>query len=152
MRAIILIVAIVFLGLGPSAADADPQGPFCFSTEPFSDIFAFFLQFNGGNQFIATGRNLSTNSGITATLFLTGNFAVLSFVAPASPVGHSALGTADLDLSTGSGPAVCETVNTSEGCGSGTSFTLALTACPPDTTSSTDAATRRGRRLMGGSR
>jgi len=150
--AVILAVVIGVLGLVPTPAHAAPQGPFCFSTLPFSDVFVFFIDGNGGNQFIATGRDLLTNSGVSATLFITGNFAVLSFVAPASPDSHSSMGTATVDLSTGSGPGVCETVNTGLGCGVGSNFTMTLVTCPAGSLSSAQQSPSGTGNLMGGIR
>jgi hypothetical protein len=155
MRIAAMIVALATGVLGATAgpAHAQPQGPFCFTILPFDDVFAFFFVPNGGNQFLGSGRDLLTNSGVTATLFITGNTGVLSFAVPASPASHSALGTADIDLSTGSGPGLCEAVNTTSGCGlGGTNVTMSLVTCPPGALSDARDAKPVTGRSIGGSR
>jgi hypothetical protein len=143
MNKLLGIVAMIvgLLGCVGTAANAAPIGPFCFSPLPFTDQFAFFFDSNGGNQFIGTGRNLSSGAAMSATVFVTGTTAVLSFVAtiPPTGTGHTFMGTANISIVTGSGPGRCETVNTAAGCGTGSSITLTPIVCPPGTT---DASAR----------
>jgi hypothetical protein len=143
MNKLLGIVAMIvgLLGCVGTPANAAPIGPFCFSPLPFTDQFAFFFDSNGGNQFIGTGRNLSTGAAMSATVFVTQPTAVLSFVAtiPATGTGHTFIGNANISLLTGSGPGRCETVNTGAGCGTGSSFTLTPIACPQGTTSDASA-------------
>jgi hypothetical protein len=113
----------------------------------------FFFDSNGANQFVGTGRDLATGAGISGTLFLTGNLGVLSFVVPASPDipgNHTFMGTANIDLGSGAGPGVCETVNSVFGCGTGSSFTMFLVSCPPGSLSSAEKTVSGAGALMGG--
>ena len=134
MNKVLVIVAMIVgpLGWVGTPANAAPAGPFCFSSLPFTDQFAFFFDSNGGNQFIGTGRNLSTGAAMSVTVFVTGTTAVLSFVStiPPTGTGHTFMGSANINTVTGSGPGRCEVVNTGAGCGTGSSFTLTPIACP----------------------
>jgi len=139
MNKVLGMVAMIvgLLSCAGTPANAAPIGPFCFSPLPFTDQFAFFFDSNGGNQFIGTGRNLSTGTAMSVTVFITGTTAVLSFVAAIPPTGmaHTFMGSANISTLSGSGPGRCETVNTVTGCGSGSSFTLTPIVCPVGTTS-----------------
>jgi len=150
---VILIMSCGLLGVVTKEAKAtDTIGPICFSVSPFTDQFVFFFDFHGGNQFDVTGRDLVTGSAVSASAFITGNTLVLSFIAgqnPSSTGSHPFFGTGNISLSTFSGPGRCDTINTSAGCGTGTSFTYALISCPSGATAAPFPAPINGPRMDG---
>jgi len=155
MRTVLAIGAFAALVLtaqiGP--AEAQTSGPFCFSMAPFTDILVLFFTPNGANQFVATGRDMVTNSALSATLFITGDTAVLSFSVPSNFVGHPFSGTANLSTATGAGPGICEAVNTGgAGCGQGIAISMALATCPAGATSAEPMTPARTENLAGGTR
>jgi hypothetical protein len=154
MRSVLAILALAALALTAQIrpAEAQASGPFCFSMSPFSDILVLFLAPNGANQFIGTGRDLVTNSALSATLFITGGTAVLSFSVPSNFISHPFSGTANLSTATGSGPGICEAVNTTGGCGTGFGISMVFVACPAGVTSGEPMARTGTENLMGGTR
>ena len=128
----ILAMTVGLLGCAWTQAHAAPAGPFCFSLDPFADKFVFFFDSNGGNQFIGTGRDLTTGVAMSATVFITGSTAVLSFLAMTPPFGgHAFMGTVNISLATGIGSGRCESVNSTAGCGVNTGIDLTPIICPP---------------------
>jgi hypothetical protein len=150
MRIAALAAAVLgAIGCLAGSARAQSQGPFCFSTQPFDDVLSLNILANGPNQFLASGTDLATGSNVSATITLAGSLATVSFVVPASPNAHTSIGSAAVNVATGSGPGVCEAVNTLSGCGVGTNITMAVVGC-----SSAQALTQGtpSRNLMGGER
>jgi len=93
MRTVFAILALAALVLTAQIrpAEAQASGPFCFSMQPFTDILVLFVAPNGGNQFIVTGRDLVTGSALSATIFITGNLAVLLGFALVSVIATAAV-------------------------------------------------------------
>lgn len=154
MRTVFAILALAALVLTAQIrpAEAQASGPFCFSMQPFTDILVLFVAPNGGNQFIVTGRDLVTGSALSATIFITGNLAVLSFSIPSNFISHPFSGTANINTATGTGPGICEAVNTGGGCGTGTGIQMTLVGCPAGSTSGEPTAPAGTENLMGGRR
>jgi hypothetical protein len=155
MRTVFAMLALAALVLTGQIrlAEAQTSGPFCFSMAPFTDILVLFLTPNGTNQFVATGRDLATNSGLSATIVITGGTAVLSFSVPSNFISHPFSGTANLSTVTGAGQGICETVNTLGGCGTGVPITMALVICPAGSTSAVPTlSSAETENLMGGTR
>jgi len=143
MRKLVVMLTLA-IGLVASVAvraEAQTVGPLCFSTAPFSDQLVLFFTKTGANQYVGSGRDLATGAAVSTSLFTTGVTAVVSFVAaiPATGTGHSFMGTANASLFTGAGPGRCEAVNTTGGCGTAATFTLAAITCPATALSDTGA-------------
>ena len=141
----ILIVTVGLLGLMATEGHALFEGPFCFSTLPFTNVFVWFVQSSGGNQLIGTGRDVTLNRAQSVSGFVSENIAFVNFQTSSGTSGHPIIGGGTLSLSgtfPGTGPGFCHTVNSTGGCGTGASFTFAPIACPPGST--LDAARTEG--------
>ena len=148
----LLTVAVVLTGIGALDAHAtSPQGPFCFTTPPFTDTFAWFFDSHGGNQFDGTGRDLTLNRPMAVTGFLSGGEFHVNWVTSPGTAGTPILGGGFINVATGTGPGRCHTVNSVGGCGTGTNFAYTLVGCPPGALTSTEALRAASGPLMDGS-
>ena len=133
MVRLLTIVLIGLSALGAAAPEARAQavtGPFCFSTSPFANVFAWFIFTSSpGAQLLATGRDLTDNAPQTVSISVVGNTAQVGFVTHGNP---PVIGNGTIDLSTLTGPGTCYQVNAgTTGCVNGTAFTFAPVECPP---------------------
>jgi hypothetical protein len=144
MRTALTLLGVTLLLLAIAAPDARADGPFCFSTAPFSDIFVWFLNATGGNQFAGSGRDLAGDRAQTVSGSLIGNTAVVGYTTYASESGTSPVtGGGTINLDTGTGPGACFAPDFAA-CGD---FTFATVACPPGATADAkaDDASKTGR-------
>jgi hypothetical protein len=131
MRRTLVLVGVVAALLAITAPDAEAAGPFCFSIPPFTDVFVWFLNPTGANQFAGSGRDLSGDRAQTVSGFVTGNAAVVGYTTyPNSSDFSPVNGGGTIDLGSGTGPGTCFGPDFAD-CGD---FTFATIACPPDAT------------------
>ena len=150
-RLLVALILVEFLSAAP--AQAQTIGPLCFQMVPFSDVFAMFLESSGGNQYFATGRNVTAGGAVTSTAFVTGSTVVVSFTShlPPTGTGHTFFGSANISIATGNGPGRCEALNIgTNGCGLGTPITLTFVGCPAGALSDFPPAVDGQRRGGGG--
>jgi hypothetical protein len=123
---VLLGIAVMLLAIVPSEAGA--AGPFCLSTTPFSDIFIWFLNPTGGNQFSGSGRDLSGDRAQTVSGFISGNIVTVGYIThPSTSETAPVSGGGTIDLGTGSGPGSCFGPDFAS-CGD---FTFVSIPCPP---------------------
>ena len=123
-----LVLALVVLALVIASSEAGAAGPFCLSTDPFADVFVWFLSSTGGNQFAGSGRDLSGDRAQTVSGYVSGNVATVGYTTyPSTPDTVPVTGGGTIDLATGRGPGSCVGPDLAS-CGS---FTFASIACPP---------------------
>lgn len=152
--AILTMTMIGLLGSMVTRADAQTLGPYCFSNLPFSNEYLLYFTATGVNQYVGSGRDYITGAPVTASMYLSGNSALIGVSKSLSPTGtaHSVLISANISTVALSGPGRCETVNTTGGCGTGTTVNWVLTACPAGSLSAATAPLPPGARLDSGSR
>jgi hypothetical protein len=127
MRTTLMVLGLVLVLLAFATSDANAVGPFCFTTAPFADTFVWFLNNNGANQFIGTGRDLSGDRAQSVTGFVTGNSLIVGYATYSKGGGFVPVtGGGTLSLSTGNGPGNCFAPDLAS-CGA---FTFTLIACP----------------------
>jgi hypothetical protein len=126
-KALVLVgITVMLLVIAPSAADA--AGPFCLSTEPFSDTFIWFLSSSGGNQVVGSGRDLAGDRAQTVAGFISGNILTVGFTTYAGGAGAVPVtGGGTINLGTGRGPGACFAPDFAS-CGD---FTFVSITCPP---------------------
>jgi hypothetical protein len=135
LAALILIVGVLMFMTPASEA----SGPFCFTMAPFSDVFVWFVEVGEGNQFVGSGRDLTTGAAQSIGGYVSGTTAHISATSsPDSLTGFPLLVGASILISAGSGPGICHRLNNAGGCGLGTAVTLTNIACPPGATSSAE--------------
>lgn len=129
---ILLVTLAVLAGLTTGATATSPIGPFCLSTSPFTDTLAWFVDNTAmGNQFIATGRNLSNNRAQTVSIFLSGSTAHFVYTTGAEAASEfPVIAGGTINLNTLTGSAVCYRVASTGGCGAGSTFNVAPVTCP----------------------
>jgi hypothetical protein len=130
---VLLGVATMLLALVPSHADA--AGPVCFSTDPFLDVFVWFVNGTGANQFAGSGRDTFGDRAQTVSGFTSGGKATVGYTThPTSSDSFPVVGGGTIDLVTGTGPGWCFAPDFGS-CGD---FTFTAITCPSGAT--TDAA------------
>jgi len=139
ISAVLILILGVLLVMAPAS---EAVGPFCFAMPPFNNTFAWFIEAFEGNQFIGSGRDLSSGAAQSLGGYVSGVTAHISVTSsPDSNTTFPLLIGASLLISTGSGPGVCHRVNSAAGCGTGTVVTINPIACPPGTL--TDPTTKQ---------
>jgi hypothetical protein len=135
-----VLFAVVLSAALSGAAKGEPAGPFCFSTAPFIDVYEWFLEASGGDNFTITGKS---NDGRAMSAFghLEGDNFILGFNIYPDAEAVPVVGGATINLGTLTGPARCFTPDF-ESCGD---FTIALVSCSARTTISAPAGPAQGR-------
>jgi hypothetical protein len=106
---------------------------------PFSNVFAWFIEAGEGNQFVGSGRDLTSGAAQSIGGYVSGTTAHISATSsPDSASGFPLLVGASLLISTGTGPGICHRLNNTGGCGLGSAITLTNIACPPNATNSVE--------------
>jgi hypothetical protein len=118
---------------------SEAAGPFCFAMLPFSNVFVWFIEAAEGNQFVGSGRDLTSGAAQSIGGYVSGTTAHVSATSsPDSSSGFPLLVGASLLISTGTGPGICHRLNNTGGCGTGSAITLTNIACPPSATNSAE--------------
>jgi hypothetical protein len=144
--AVLLLTAGLSAGLAVAAGGTTPVGPICVSVVPFTNILAWFVDTTAlGNQFMGTGRDLTTNQTQTVSLFVSAGIAHVGYTTYPDGTNPLIIGGGTIDLATGTGPGVCYRINAGSGCGNGTPLTFAFVTCPPGAGSAPDGKSVGGR-------
>ena len=136
----ILATLILILGVLTFMTPAsEAAGPFCFAMLPFSNVFVWFIEAGEGNQFVGSGRDLTSGAAQSIAGYVSGTTAHISATSsPDSASGFPLLVGASILISTGTGPGICHRLNNTGGCGLGSVITLTNVACPPNATNSVE--------------
>jgi hypothetical protein len=131
--AILLLAVSLLAGLATAAGATTPGGPICLSVVPFTNVMVWFIDTTAmGNQFLATGRDLTTNQTQTVSLYVRAGVAHVGYMTYPEGSNPPIVGGGTIDLATGAGPGVCYRLkNNGTGCSDGTPLTFAFVTCPP---------------------
>ena len=132
--ATLILILGVLMFITPASEAA---GPFCFAMLPFTNVFVWFIEAGEGNQFVGSGRDLTSGAAQSIGGYISGTTAHISATSsPDSASGFPLLVGASILISTGTGPGVCHRLNNAGGCGIGSAITLTSVPCPPTATNS----------------
>ena len=105
MSLVMLSTLLGFVGTGQAASLE--LGPFCFSVAPFTDIFVWFLNTDGGNQLIGSGQDLAGDRSQTVSGFIRSEVLHVGYTTHPQPGFVPVIAGGTIDLATGTGPGQC---------------------------------------------
>ena len=110
-KSLILTLILVLLGFvvvkQTTAQLLNGGRPTCFSTLPFSDIFFWFLNSNGGRQLDGSGLDQTGRRPQSVNGFVSGGMLHVGYTTYPSPGFVPVIAWGTIDLSTGTGPGWC---------------------------------------------